>query len=84
MTTRMRSPCKKARAIVIHGKRWWYRVGRAGWTILVWDPNGAKRVTNAGHVLGLPPQVVERGQWKQTTDGMVTPRKIADWIERQQ
>lgn len=81
MSDVLKAPYKKARALAIEGSRWWYRVGRAGWTILVWSPAGQKLVTNAGQVLGLPPEVVARGQWKKTSDGMVTPGKIVEWIK---
>lgn len=66
------------RRIVVGGKsyRW-----KCGGSVLVQDADG-KRVTcvSAAAAKGLTEVEYERGKWKGTSDGMVTPRDVARLI----
>lgn len=67
------------RKIAVDGKtyRW-----RCGGSVLVQDENG-KRVAcvSAAKAKGLTEDAFERGKWKQTKDGMITPHDVARLIE---
>ncbi len=74
----VKRPRKGARSLSINGDIWWYRVGKGD--IEVWDPNGKKHVTNMRIVTKRSWDVIERGQWKKTSDGAVTPKDVTNWI----
>lgn len=67
------------RRIVVGGEEWHYRVG-PGFTRL-WDPAGKHRAVPTHEVKGITPDTFERGQWKQTGDGQVTPADVRRFIE---
>ena len=44
------------------------------------DPNGNKHVAKVWEVKGVHPDIMERGRWKKTSDGMVMPSEIEQYI----
>jgi hypothetical protein len=67
------------RRIVLNTVVWKYQVGKKN--VVIIDPHGNKLVV-ASHILkGVTPDTFERGQWKRTSDGMVTPSEIRKYIE---
>ncbi len=66
------------RQIVVGGQKYSYRVGRQN--VVIHDADGDRNVVPCHEILGLTPDTFDRGKWKGTSDGMVTPGKIAQWI----
>ena len=58
---------------------WTYSVGRG--SVRFTGPNGKSFHVSCGRVTGRTEDTFARGRWKQTTDGMVTPRDIRRFLE---
>lgn len=71
-------PQKGARRLVVVDQTWWWMVGNL--TIL-WTPKGQKLLVNNMALTGLTQETIERGRWKRTTDGTVTPRMVREYID---
>jgi hypothetical protein len=71
---------KAIRLITIDGNKWKYVVGRC--FVKIWPPNGKSKIVWCHTVKGVDPYVYERGQWKQTSDGMITPKDIENYIRK--
>lgn len=70
----------KRRLVLSTGEwRWFYGRGNG---ITIWSPSGRKHVTNAREVTGRSWSDIERGHWKRTPDGTVSPSHIRAYIER--
>ena len=54
-----------------------WRAGESG--VVIQKPNG-KKVFVGLMDLGINPNDFEKGQYKRTTDGMITPSIVANWI----
>lgn len=67
------------RTIVVGNRAWRYHVGRVN---VVARSLSTKLVDRLNVVTGRSWDVLERGHWKRTSDGMVTPKNIAAWITR--
>jgi hypothetical protein len=67
------------RKIVVEGKiyEWMYHSGGA----VIWDGDKKHHATGL-ELTGLTPDQHERGHWKRTGYGVVSPRFIRAWIER--
>lgn len=66
---------RKGRRIIVNGIEWVYKVGRQA--IVAHSESGKRRFTWAHE---LKPEF-ERGQWKRTSDGAITPRDIEAWLK---
>lgn len=70
-----------SKAVHIKGKEWNYKIGRGN--IVISNP-----ITTKKHLVGLSTltgrasDVVERGRWKKTSDGMIKPSDVKKFIER--
>lgn len=63
------------RSITVGERRYAYRVGRQTTEVRL---DGAVKFRVDNHVLvGVTPDVFDRGQWKRTSDGMITPSMVA-------
>lgn len=71
-------PARKARRLYIHGRPWWYKIGRC--YAHIWNPSGEKHIRTISDVRGLPSDVIDRGQYKKTRDGMVCPSHVERYI----
>lgn len=66
---------KFMKSIVIKGKAYKYKVGKTytkfdnGIVVANWELAGKSS-----------PDIFERGQWKRTSDGMITPRMIREFL----
>lgn len=69
---------KSKRKIVVDGLEYGWIYGGSG--IVVWDADGKKHHGHVEAVTGCDWNAIERGQWKKTSDGMVTPYDVANWI----
>lgn len=65
------------RKIVVQGQEWHWNV-RRGVTMI--NPSGKSYHVDPEQIIQCTPDVYERGQWKRTTDGMVTPDRVAAFI----
>lgn len=66
------------RKIIVDGKEYKWRCGRSyvvirnektSWCIPAWE------------ITGVTADIFERGRYKQTSDGMVKPSHVANWIK---
>ena len=67
------------RKLHIGNEEWQYRVGDG--TIVVVPPNGKKAYVPCHEVKGCSSDDFERGKWKKTSDGMITPSELKAYIE---
>lgn len=68
------------RKIVVGGAEWKYHVGKIHTEARCGERKLLGKLTD---ITGLTWDVLERGQWKRTSDGAITPKHIADWIGAQ-
>lgn len=69
------------RKITVSGKKFLFKVG-IGY-IEIRDENRTKKITvNNAQLKGLEPQTFEKGKWKGTQDGMITPREIEAYLKK--
>lgn len=71
----------RGRAITVDGKLYYYRVGRGRVAIY---GEGARFIPSCAEVIGVSEATFERGQWKKTSDGQVTPGLLARWIREKE
>jgi hypothetical protein len=64
----------------VGGDVWLYRVGRGG-GVALYGPRDERVHTRAWAIKGQWPSDFERGQWKKTSDGMLEPRHVKQFIE---
>ena len=69
---------KRRKLVTPYGEfEWSYRGGG----VKVWGPNGFKAHPDCEAVTGRTNAVLERGQWKKTSDGYVTPGMVRRWLD---
>ncbi len=68
------------RTLHIDGGDWRWNVWRSG-TIVIFSPGGEKTVTSGSHVKGLDWDTFDRGSYKGTSDGAVTPAEVKTFIQ---
>ena len=71
---------RKGRLIVVDGVKWKWRVGKRCGTV-AYSEHGERRLTHASIIKGISYDTFDRGQWKGTMDGMITPADIAEWLK---
>jgi hypothetical protein len=67
------------RKLTFRGETWTYVVGKS--VVRFTRPDGRSFPVDAHLVAGRPPSVLERGRWKQTQDGMITPGDIHRFLD---
>jgi len=70
---------KSKRKIIINGDTYKYIIGKGN--VVIWAPNKKKIVVDFSTLTGRSWDAIERGQWKNTRDGMITPKDIANYIQ---
>lgn len=70
----------RGRRIVVAGTTWYWRVGRSN--VVARNDAGEKRCERIWTIKGLTPHDFERGQWKRTSDGQLTPGEVAAWLAK--
>jgi len=68
----------KFRVIVIDGNKWLWKCGFS--FVRIASPNGVTKDIDIPDITGGTWDTLERGRWKRTQDGMVTPSMIEDYI----
>lgn len=72
---------RNARVLVIDGEIWQYKIGKS--YTHIWPPpsrGGKKLIKRTHEIAGRSPDTLERGQYKKTSDGMVTPSDVEKYI----
>lgn len=59
---------------------WRYKIGSD--CMLLFDPNGNKFVETLNNVAERSWNLIERGRWKETSDGSIMPADVAWYIEK--
>jgi len=72
---KVRRNCRK---IEVNGKTFQYLIGRSA--VVIYDDTDKRHYARVDEVKGLSPDIIERGRYKKTSDGMVTPKNVAHWI----
>lgn len=62
------------------GEVWEYCVGRTG-NVIIKSPEGFRHNIPAHKVKGTTDDIYGRGQWKRTSDGMLTPSEVKKFIK---
>ena len=71
---------RKGRKIIVDGILWKYIVPDFSGSIVAYSELG-DRLCNYDHIIAhMDPDVFDRGKWKRTCDGSITPKMIAKWI----
>ena len=71
---------RMGRKIIVNGIEWRWRVGKWG-GVTMRSETGERLFADASTIKGQSdPEIFARGQYKRTSDGMVTPREIAQFI----
>ena len=70
------------RKIVVNGVEWKYTVSDKG-TVLAYSKTGQRACVHGCFINGTnDPNILDRGQYKKTRDGMITPKHIAEWLKK--
>lgn len=67
------------RSLDVDGQEWQFKIGQTSANIK--DPDGRGTTVSLSDLTGLTPHLIERGRWKKTQDGMVTPGHVRAYIE---
>ncbi len=73
---------RPGRLITVQGVRWKWKCGK-GCGVIAYSEKGQRAYAQAWEVKGCTPDVFERGQWKKTSDGMMTPAEVEAWLSSQ-
>lgn len=66
------------RKLIIDGQVWGFRVGSG--TAVLAGPDGKKRPVDLSVLTGRSHAILERGRYKRTSDGAVTPGMVVAYI----
>lgn len=69
---------KGERLVQVGMETWSFRIGRE--LAVIVSPGGYKSRVSLSTITGRPGDMLERGQWKGTSDGMVTPTHVREYI----
>jgi len=67
------------RNMVIGEQTWQFRFGAQ--SVVIKSPEGKSTIVDYSKLTGKSWGIIERGQYKKTEDGMVTPRFVRKYIE---
>lgn len=69
------------RKVHVGGQVWEFRTGK-GAAVIKNPRTGKSTIVNYAKLTGRTWDTLERGQWKRTSDGMVTPAHVKAYIEK--
>jgi len=70
---------RKGRLLVIGTTTTWkWRMGQS--SVIAYSDKGERRCEKAWKIKGIHPNDWERGQWKRSQDGAVTPSDVVKWL----
>jgi hypothetical protein len=67
------------RTLTLNCLEWGYVIGK--WSARIFSPTGNVFAVPLDAITGRTPETIERGRYKQTTDGMVTPADMRRYLE---
>jgi len=68
------------RKVHINNQEWQYHIGQG--TVVIQSPDGKKSYHKIHLVKGVcEPDIIDRGRYKRTSDGMVKPSEVKNYIE---
>ncbi len=67
-------------SVEVDGVTWRYQLGRGNAVIVL--PDGKKVIVGYARLTDRSPDTIERGQYKGTSDGMVTPEHVRRYIRQ--
>ncbi len=68
------------RTLTIGKDTWHYLIGTSA--VVVKGTDGKRKIVGIDAVAGRSHDTIERGRRKKTSDGMVTPQHVRDYIEK--
>jgi hypothetical protein len=77
-TSSSRRHMKGERRVTVSGETWHYRIGQQHAVLI--SPGGYKSVVLLSVLTGRSQDTLDRGRRKQTSDGMVMPEHVRDYI----
>jgi hypothetical protein len=66
------------RTLVVDGKAYQYRIGHHSMVLV--HPDGKKEIVRLAVIANRTPDTIDRGRWKKTSDGMITPKHVEGYI----
>jgi hypothetical protein len=69
----------RGRLLTVAGTKWRWRCGKGG-NVVAYSEYGKRLCVGAWTIKGMHPDIFERGKWKKTSDGMLKPSDIANWL----
>ena len=71
---------KRGRTILVGEVIWRFKVGKQ--SVIAYSEHGERLCEHCYVLKGLhSPDIYDRGQWKKTSDGMITPKDVHTWIK---
>lgn len=70
------------RKMVVGTETWKYRITGSGGWVSIRSPAGGCYNVPATEVTGLSWNAIERGHWKKTPDGSITPKQVRAYIDK--
>lgn len=68
------------RIVNIDGQEWEVTIGKSNTKIR--SPKNKSTIVDHSKLTGKPWSTIERGQWKRTSDGMITPKDVETYIRK--
>jgi len=62
------------------GTEWQYKIGTS--TVVLRSPDGKSHQVGINVITGRTWDIIERGKYKKTSDGMVTPSQIRQYVDK--
>lgn len=67
------------RKIIVDDKLYLWQYGKS--SVVIIDQNKKKHIIQPHNIKKTNPDIFERGQYKKTSDGAITPKNISDYIK---
>lgn len=70
---------RRGRLINVGGVMWKWFCGRGG--VVAFSEKGERKFEWASTIKGISPDAWDRGHWKKSGDGALTPGDVAKWLK---
>jgi hypothetical protein len=70
---------RPGRKIVVAGVEWKWQLGRRG-GVIAYSELGERKQDHASKIKRIDPDTWDRGQYKISSDGQLTPKEISEWL----
>lgn len=68
------------RKLIVKDAEWTYYIGKT--SAVLRAPDGRKKTVGLDVLTGRSFDILDRGRWKKSSDGMMTPSDVAAYIEK--